>query len=294
MNRLTPLVLLAGLSAGGCATNPAPGARQIMLVSESQEIALGRDYDRQVVATIGLYPDSGLQRYLQPLGRRLAAASERPNLPWTFRVVDDPVVNAFALPGGFIYVTRGILGHLNSEAELAGVVGHEIGHVTARHSVSQMSKQQLARLGLAVGAIASPELGRYAGLASQALGVLFLKYSRDNESQADELGLRYLRRGAYDPRELPHVFEMLTRVSQAQGGGRVPEWLATHPDPENRRGRIEQDIAALPQPFTGTAVKRELPRGKEGRPEGGVGPFLGQRGTRAFTPRGRPWADCPP
>jgi len=257
MNRLTPLVLLAGLSAGGCATNPATGARQIMLVSESQEIAMGRDYDRQVVATIGLYPDSGLQRYLQQFGRRLAATSERPNLPWTFRVVDDPVVNAFALPGGFIYVTRGILGHLNSEAELAGVVGHEIGHVTARHSVSQMSKQQLAQLGLAVGAIASPELGRYAGLASQALGVLFLKYSRDNESQADELGLRYLRRGAYDPRELPHVFEMLTRVSQAQGGGRVPEWLATHPNPENRRGRIEQDIAALPQTFTGTAVNRD-------------------------------------
>ena len=257
MNGLTRPALLAALGALGCATNPATGARQIMLVSESQEIAMGRDYDRQVVASIGLYPDSGLQRYIQQFGLRLAATSERPNLPWTFRVVDDPVVNAFALPGGFIYVTRGILAHLNSEAELAGVVGHEIGHVTARHSASQMSKQQLAQLGLAVGAIASPELGRYAGLASQALGVLFLKYSRDNESQADELGLRYLRRGQYDPREMPHVFEMLTRVSQAQGGGRVPEWLATHPNPENRRGRIEQEIAAGPQSFAGTAVNRD-------------------------------------
>jgi predicted Zn-dependent protease len=257
MTRLTRLALLVGLGALACATNPATGARQIMLVSEAQEIAMGRDYDRQVVASIGLYPDSGLQRYIQQFGQRLAATSERPNLPWTFRVVDDPVVNAFALPGGFIYVTRGILAHLSSEAELAGVVGHEIGHVTARHSVSQMSKQQLAQLGLAVGAIASPELGRYAGLASQALGVLFLKYSRDNESQADELGLRYLRRAGYDPREMPHVFEMLTRVSQAQGGGRVPEWLATHPNPENRRGRIEQEIAALPQTFSGTAVNRD-------------------------------------
>lgn len=257
MTRLIRLPLLAGLGALACATNPATGARQIMLVSESQEIAMGRDYDQQVVATIGLYPDSGLQRYIQQFGQRLAATSERPNLPWTFHVVDDPVVNAFALPGGFIYVTRGIMAHLNSEAELAGVVGHEIGHVTARHSVSQMSKQQLAQLGLAVGAIASPDVGRYAGFASQALGVLFLKYSRDNESQADELGLRYLRRGAYDPREMPHVFEMLTRVSQAQGGGRVPEWLATHPNPENRRGRIEQEIAALPQTFSGTAVNRD-------------------------------------
>src|SRR5438045_7013385 len=236
-----------------------------MLVSESQEIAMGRDYDRQIVASIGLYPDSPLQRYIQQFGMRRAATTERPNLPWTFRVVDEPVVNAFALPGGFIYVTRGILAHLNSEAELAGVVGHEIGHVTARHAVSQMTKQQLAQLGLAVGAIASPDVGRYAGLASQALGVLFLKYSRDDESQADELGLRYLRRAAYDPREMPHVFEMLTRVSQAQGGGRVPEWLATHPNPENRRGRIEQEIAAGPQSFAGTVVNRDSYRQ---RPDG--------------------------
>ena len=254
------LPFAAALAAGlvsGCATNPATGARQLILISESQEIAMGRDYDKQVVASIGLYPDSGLQRYLQQFGTRLAATSERPNLPWTFRVVDDPVVNAFALPGGFIYVTRGIFAHLNSEAELAGVVGHEIGHVTARHSVSQLSKQQLAQLGLAVGTIASPEFEQFAGLASQALGVLFLKYSRDAESQADDLGLRYLRRGHYDPREMPHVFEMLDRVSQAQGGGRVPQWLATHPNPENRRGRIEQEIATGPQSFAGTAVNRE-------------------------------------
>src|SRR5205823_13800609 len=191
------LAALVPLVAAACAANPATGARQIMLVSESQEIAMGRDYDRQIVASIGLYPDSALQRYIQQFGMRLAATSERPNLPWTFRVVDDPVVNAFALPGGFIYVTRGILAHLNSEAELAGVVGHGIGHGTARHSASQMSKQQLAQIGLAVGSIASPEFGRYAGVASAGLGVLFLKFSRDDESQADHLGLRYMRRAAY-------------------------------------------------------------------------------------------------
>src|SRR2546430_5622510 len=120
-----------------------------------------------------------------------------------------------------------------------------------------MSKQQLAQIGLAVGTIASPEFERFAGLASAGLGVLFLKYSRDAERQADDLGLRYMRRVNYDPREMPHVFELLTRVSQAQGGGRVPEWLATHPDPENRRGRIEQEVAALPQSFSGAAVNRE-------------------------------------
>src|SRR6266446_4677834 len=257
MPRLPVVATLAAGLVAGCAVNPATGSRQLMLVSESQEISMGRDYDKEVVASIGLYPDSALQAWIQQFGARLAATSERPNLPWSFRVVDDPVVNAFALPGGFIYVTRGILAHLNSEAELAGVVGHEIGHVTARHSASQMTKQQLAQVGLVVGSIASSDFGRYAGLAGQALGVLFLKYSRDNERQADDLGLRYMRRANYDPREMPHVFEMLTRVSQAQGGGRVPEWLATHPNPENRRGRIEQEIAALPQDFSGAAVNRD-------------------------------------
>src|SRR4029077_11251164 len=198
------------------------------------------------------------QRWIQQFGARLAATSERPNLPWTFHVVDDPVVNAFALPGGYIYVTRGILAHLTSEAELAGVVGHEIGHVTARHSVSQMSKQQLAQMGLAIGSIASPDFERYAGLASAGLGVLFLKFSRDAESQADHLGLRYMRRARYDAREMPHVFEMLTRVSQAQGGGRVPEWLPPHPHPDTRRGRTEEELASGPQDPAGTAVNRDV------------------------------------
>src|SRR6266511_5677421 len=257
MTPFTRLTALAGLGALACATNPATGSRQLMLISESQEISMGREYDQEVAASIGLYPDSGLQRWIQQFGARLAATSERPNLPWTFHVVDDPVVNAFALPGGFIFVTRGILGHLRSEAQLAAVVGHEIGHVTARHTVNQLSKQQLAQVGLTVGSIVSPEFERFGGLASAALGVLFLKYSRDHESQADELGLRYLRRGGYDPREMPDVFTLLDRVSQGSGGGRVPEWLATHPAPANRRERIVQLIAALPRDSSGTTVSRE-------------------------------------
>ena len=258
MRRVAVPLFVAACAALACATNPATGAKELMLISESQEIAMGQGYDKDVVASIGLYGDSGMQQWIQQFGAQLAATSERPNLPWTFQVVDDPVVNAFAIPGGYIYVTRGILAHLNSEAELAGVVGHEIGHVTARHSVSQMSKQQLAQVGLAIGCIASPDFERYAGLASAGLGVLFLKFSRDAESQADHLGLRYMRRAHYDAREMPHVFEMLTRVSQAQGGGRVPEWLATHPNPENRRGRIEQELASGPQDFAGTAVNRDV------------------------------------
>ena len=256
--RVIRTALVTAALVAGCARNPATGHRELMLVSESQEIQMGQEYDKEVVASIGLYPDPALQTYIQELGTRLAATSERKNLPWTFRVVDDPAVNAFAVPGGYVYVTRGILSHLNSEAELAGVVGHEIGHVTARHTASQMSKQQLAGLGLVVGSIASPAIERYAGVASQALGILFLKFGRDDENQADELGLRYMGRANYDPREMPPIFKMLSAVSQQESGGRLPEWLSTHPDPGNRLQHINAMISRLPsQDFAGTIVNRD-------------------------------------
>jgi len=258
MTRPAMFLLFAGMAAGGCAVNPATGNNQLMLVSEAQEIQMGRQADSAVVMSIGLYADPVWQRYIQQFGARLAATSERPNLPWTFRVVDDPAINAFAIPGGFIYVTRGLLAHLTSEAQLASVVGHEIGHVTARHTAAAMSQQQLIGLGLAVGSMANSQVAKYAGTANQALGILYLKFSRDNESQADQLGLRYLRRASYDPREMPGVFVMLDRQSQASGNaGRLPTWLETHPSPANRVAAINGQIAALPQDFSGTSVNRD-------------------------------------
>ena len=136
------------LVVAACATNPVTGKRELSLVSEQQEIQMGQQGAQQVAQEIGLIGDQALQQYVQSVGAGLAAKSERPNLPWTFRVVDDPSPNAFALPGGYIFVTRGLLDLMNNEAELASVVGHEIGHVTARHSVQQMSQQQLAGLAL--------------------------------------------------------------------------------------------------------------------------------------------------
>jgi len=252
-------VFLALLGAGlGCTVNPATGKRQLTLVSESQELQMGRQYDRQMVAELGLYPDDALQQYVQQLGRKLASRSERPDLQWQFRVVDDSTVNAFALPGGYVYITRGILAHLNSEAELAAILGHEIGHVTARHSVSQISKQQLAGAVLGVGAIAAPEVMRdYGELAQVAGGLVFLKFSRDDERQADELGLRYLDRAGYDPRPMIEVFGMLQRVSAAAGGQRLPGWRSTHPAPENREAWARQAVASLGGDLSGRPVGRE-------------------------------------
>lgn len=243
--RIAAVVL--ALSAGAiaaCSANPATGKRQLNLYSEAQEIALGREADAEIVAQLGLVDDPALQAWVNGIGQRLAARSERPGLPWSFKVVDDPVVNAFALPGGFIYVTRGILGHLKSEAELAAVLGHEIGHVTAQHGVNQMSKAQLATGGLVVGAILAPEAGQAVGQLAQAgLGVLFLKYGRDDERQADDLGLRYMVNTGFETREMPSVFDLLRRVGQREGAGRIPNWLASHPDPEQRRQRSERLIA---------------------------------------------------
>jgi predicted Zn-dependent protease len=253
--RFAALMLIAGTLAG-CARNPATGHNELMLVSESQEIQMGQQYDSQVVATIGLYPDPALQSYVQALGTRLAATSERPKLPWTFRVVDDPAVNAFAVPGGFVYVTRGILAHMTNEAQLATVIGHEIGHVTARHTAAQMSKEQLAGLGLVVGSLASQRIAQYAGAASQALSVLFLKFSRDNENQADELGVRYSSRANFDSREMANVMRLLDKLS-GESGGRLPEWLATHPNPGNRLEHINSMVSKMQTDFTGSTVNRE-------------------------------------
>jgi predicted Zn-dependent protease len=254
MSRARRCVVPVALVLSACAVNPATGRRELMLISESQELAMGKQYDQQLVAEMGLYDDAALAGYVQGLGLQLAALSERPQLPWAFRLVDDPVVNAFAVPGGYIYITRGILAHMGSEAQLVSVLGHEIGHVTARHTAQQMTQQQLFGLGLAVGSIFSPTA---AGIASVGVQILSLKFSRDDESQADELGFRYMRAARYDPREAADLFAQLARVS-GSSGSRLPEWQSTHPDPENRREKALARAATLPQAELDAAtVRRE-------------------------------------
>jgi predicted Zn-dependent protease len=253
------LMLACGLGIGvlGCARNPVTGKSELSLVSESQEIQMGKQAAQEVAQSIGFYNDSKVQAYVADLGKRMAANSERPNLPWEFHVVDDASVNAFALPGGFIYVTRGLMTSINDEAELATVVGHEIGHVTNRHSVQQISKAQLAQLGLGIGSILSSDIARFGQLASAGLSILFLKYSRDAENQADQAGFRYALNQNYDVREMTKVFETLNRVGEAGGAGKLPEWLATHPNPENRIQHIEKILDTLHADPSKGKVNRE-------------------------------------
>jgi predicted Zn-dependent protease len=241
---LVPTLAL-GTGIGSCARNPVTGKSELSLVSESQEIQMGQEASKQVAQSIGLYDDPAAQAYVTALGKRMADQSERPNLPWEFHVVDDASVNAFAIPGGFIYVTRGLMTSINDEAELATVLGHEIGHVTNRHSVQQISKAQLAQLGLGIGSILSSDIARFGQLASAGLSLLFLKYSRDAENQADQAGFRYALDQNYDVREMSDVFETLDRISAGNGAGKLPEWLATHPDPGNRIKHIESMLDTL-------------------------------------------------
>lgn len=248
---------LAAVLVASCATNPVTGRSELALVSESQEIAMGKQGAAEVAQSIGLYPDAAVQAYVSRLGLGLAANSERPQLAWEYQVLDDPSVNAFALPGGFIFVTRGLLTHLTSEAELVTILGHETGHVTARHSVRQISQAQLAQLGLGVGSILSSGIRQYSDVVGAGLGLLFLKFSRDDESQADQLGFRYALAGGYDPRQMIPVFRMLDQQSKMSGGGRLPEWQATHPDPGNRIKATEQRLAALQEDLSTKRVGQE-------------------------------------
>ena len=231
-------------AAAACATNPVTGQRELALMSEAQEIALGRQSDAEIRKTMGVYDDPELERYVQAIGLKLAKASERPNLPWSFAIVDSPAINAFAVPGGFIYLTRGILPFLDSEAELAGVLGHEIGHVTARHSVAQYSRQTAAGVGLGVLGIFLPQVQQAAPLAEAGLGALFLKYGRDDEREADRLGVKYTAANGWDPAGVAGMLTTLARLDEASGSRRgVPNWLSTHPAPADRVQEAQTFIA---------------------------------------------------
>lgn len=252
-----PLLLTLIMLLPACVTNPATGDRELSLISEKQEIAMGADAHKQILASIGPYDSPKLQSYISELGNALAKASERPDLPWTFTVLDDPVVNAFALPGGYIYVTRGILAHLTTEAQIAGVLGHEIAHVTARHSASQMSKATLTNLGIGIGSVISPELAELGEVAQMGANLLFLKFGRDDERQADDLGLRYMTQLDYEPKEMLRVFETLGAVSELQGRSGLPNWLETHPLPAERVTRISEQIAGLSASSVAGRVEKE-------------------------------------
>lgn len=221
-----------------CAVNPVTGKKQIVLMSEEQEIAMGKEADPQIVAQYGLYENKTLQDFITQKGKSMAAISHRPNLNYEFKILDSDVLNAFAVPGGYVYFTRGIMAHFNNEAEFAGVLGHEIGHITARHSVSQQTKAVLGQVGLIGSMILVPQVADFAEPLSQGLGLLFLKFGRDAETQSDQLGVEYSSKIGYDAREMAGFFNTLDRKSSSSGNAELPDFLSTHPNPGSRNTAV--------------------------------------------------------
>jgi predicted Zn-dependent protease len=255
-------LLVVGLFTAACVTNPATGRSQLNLLPEGEEIALGREADAQIRQEMGVYGDTAWQSYVTSVGMAMAKKSHRPALPWSFAVVDASAVNAFAIPGGFIYVTRGILPFLRSEAELAAVLGHEIAHVTALHGASAYTRQQFAGLGIGVGRILAPE--RYQGYftAGEAgLGLLFLHYGRDAELEADRFGVGYASGSGWDPTGMMGLLGTLGRLSNASGSSRgVPNFLTTHPLAADRIEAVQALTTAAQGPGARTVNAAEFSR----------------------------------
>ncbi len=240
-----------------CARDYVTGKSTFSLMSESQEVALGREADPQIVAEYGAYEDPALTTYVAGVGQAIAKASHRPNLEYNFRVVDSPIVNAFALPGGYVYFTRGILSHFNSEDELAGVMGHEIGHVVARHGAEQQTRAQLATLSLGLGSVLSEDFQKISGALQMGVGLLFLKYGRGQESESDKLGADYSTRLGYDAHHMAGFFRTIARLSEGSSQ-QIPTFMSTHPDPGQREIRVGQlaDQFQAAGPYTPKKTER--------------------------------------
>jgi len=238
------LLLLIFINISGCAVNPATGGQDLVLMSEQDEIALGRNTHKEILQQYSVYENPGLQAYVSSVGEELAKNSHRNNLIYRFTIIDSKDINAFALPGGYIYITRGLMAYLNSEAELAAVLGHEIGHVTARHSVRQYSAAQLTSIGAALGSIFIPGMNQVGSQLLQVLGSALLRgYGREHELEADKLGAEYVAKTNYDAGAMLDVIRVLKNQEifgnqRAKSEGREVQnyhgLFSTHPDNDTR------------------------------------------------------------
>ncbi len=283
------------VGTSGCVVSRSPvsGQKRAYAYSWEQEVQLGKESHAQIVQQFGLYDDPSLQQYVDRIGRKVLANShlqrdgaraEYRNTEFTFTVLDSPVVNAFALPGGYIYVTRGLMTHLENEAQLAVVLGHEIAHVAARHASQQALEQQLGQVGLIGGAILGQEvLGLPAGdllnLGSTAAQLLFLRYSRDNEEESDALGVQYAAFSGYKAEEGAKFFTSLKRLSEKEGQS-IPTFMSTHPDPGSR----EQRIPKIAEEYVGRASMTEI--GEQTYLRELEGTVLGENPRQGFTRNG--------
>ena len=231
-----------------CAINPVTGKREFVLMSETQEIEIGRQMDPKIIKEYGLYPDEALQEYVNQVGQKLAAICDRPDLHYRFKLVNSPIVNAFALPGGYVYVTRGLLAYINNEAELAGVIGHEIGHITSRHAVRQYTKAQTYQLGILAASIFYPEISQLGQFADFLALAIIQGYGRNYELQADRLGVKYSSSVKYDPHCVSSFMKTLKNIEEATGQKGYHGLFSSHPETEERILKAEEEAKKVTTP----------------------------------------------
>lgn len=260
----TAVVLLAFVSLAVAASGPKKLKPGFNLFSKEQDVQLGKEAAGEIEKQVSVINHPELNAYLQSIGRRLAESPEAGGFPYTFKLVADKSINAFALPGGPTYVNTGLIAAADNEAQLAGVIAHEISHVALRHGTNQASKAQLVQLpAVLAGSLAGNSGSILGGLAQLGIGLgansVLLKFSRTAETEADLLGARMLARSGWNPVEMARFFEKL----QAEGGSRMPQFLSSHPNPGNRQRTIEQDIRYLPQRSYSTGNATEFARAKK-------------------------------
>ena len=231
-NKYIKIFILCLLIVTGCVQNKATGDRQLVILSQDEENNIGaREHPKIIKAFGGIYEDKNLQEYINNIGNRLAANSELPDIRWTFTILDSPVVNAFALPGGYIYVTRGLISLANDESEIASVIGHEIAHVTARHTAERHAKATISGLGLEILDII---IGRpiVSNLANIGMQGILSSFSRSQELEADKLGIRYIKKSNYDTEGSTRFLsrlDVLTKISNEKNSNLINSIFATHP-----------------------------------------------------------------
>ncbi len=244
-------LLAAGATAGGVAGCAS--------VSQEQEVQMGAQYAQQINQQLPLVRDPELNRYINVLGDSIARVTSRADLEWRFFIVDSPEVNAFAVPGGFIYMNRGLIERAQNMSEVAGVLGHEIGHVTRRHSIKQMEQQQKANVGVNLLCVLTPSVCQ-SQVAGAAIGLganaVFARFSREDEAEADREGVIYTTRAGIDPRGIPGMFRILLNEREQRPGG-VAAWFATHPLEENRITATQQQIQQTVPPAVLQSLTRD-------------------------------------
>jgi predicted Zn-dependent protease len=263
------LIFISLFYLTGCAVNPVTLEKELMIISEEKEIAIGKRTDPLIIQQMGYYDDPALQDYINQLGQKLAKVCRRRDIAYHFKVLDTDQINAFALPGGYIYVTRGILAIMNSEAELVGVLGHEIGHVVGRDSANRISQQSLYQI-VALAAMAAPDTRDLAMAGNLLFNSVMLGYGREKEYLADSQGVEYMYRAGYDPLQMCEFQRNMSRFAQGPAG--YAQYLTTHPDIFDRihRTRAQAKVAYAMR----SALSRQDENG-EGLQENSAGEFGG-------------------